>query len=94
MNLQNAKFLLNEYRNQNYNSSFRDESELAQAIDVVLPTLNNLLIRNNPSKPKVNRSEIFTQYNCSVCNCRLDIPQLIIVEYCPKCGQKIDWGDE
>ena len=42
MNLQNAKSLLNEYRNQNYNSTFRDENELAQAIDKVLPRLKKV----------------------------------------------------
>lgn len=29
--------ILNDYRNQNYNSTFRDEVELASAIDVILP---------------------------------------------------------
>lgn len=42
MNLINAKGILNEYRNQNYNSPFRDERELAQAIDKVLPRLAKL----------------------------------------------------
>lgn len=54
-----------------------------------------LIERDKPIKPKKTyfTTDEITQYNCSVCNSRVDIPQLIQVNFCPKCGQRLDWGE-
>jgi rubrerythrin len=50
--------------------------------------ISKLVERDTPKKPIVNIDNEIKEYNCGVCVCRLDIPQ----NFCPKCGQRIDWS--
>ena len=59
-----------------------------------LEILEKLVERDKPMKPIKDNRHVFTQYNCKVCNSRVDIPQLKEINYCPKCGQRIDWSDD
>lgn len=54
--------------------------------------LIKLIERDTPKKPIVNIDNEIKEYNCGVCVCRLDIPQLREVNFCPKCGQRLDWN--
>ena len=54
--------------------------------------LYDLVERDIPKKPFVNIDNGIREYNCGVCVCMLDIPQLKELNFCPKCGNRIDWG--
>lgn len=53
-----------------------------------------LIERDKPIKPKKYyfATDEIAKYNCSICNSMLDIPQLIQINFCPKCGQRLDWN--
>lgn len=71
-----------------------EENEvLLNHIEYNLNKLYELIERDTPMKPTQDNSHVFRQYNCKVCNSRLDIPQLKEVNFCPKCGQRLDWSD-
>ena len=73
------------------------DEENAVLLDNIEYNLNKfceLIERYTPMKPAQDNSHVFRQYNCKVCNSRLDIPQLKEVNFCPKCGQRIDWSNE
>lgn len=57
-------------------------------------TLLELVERDTPKKPFVNVLNGIREYNCGVCVCSLDIPQLREVNFCPKCGQRLDWNEK
>lgn len=59
----------------------------------VLEPLRLLDKRDTPVKPFVNVLNGVTEYNCGVCVCMLDIPQLKELNFCPKCGQRLDWSE-
>jgi len=59
-----------------------------------LKVINDLVKRDTPKKPIVNIDNEIKEYNCGVCVCSLDIPQLEELNFCPKCGQRLDWGEE
>ena len=54
--------------------------------------LISLIERDTPKPPIINTNHVIIQHNCSVCLCRLDIPQLKEGNFCPKCGQRI-WSE-
>ena len=54
--------------------------------------LISLIERDTPKSPIKNTNHIFALHRCSVCVCILDIPHLKEVNFCPKCGQRIDWS--
>lgn len=55
--------------------------------------LQSLGERDTPKKPINDTNHVIRQHNCSVCKRRVDIPQLIEVNFCPKCGQRLDWSE-
>lgn len=57
-----------------------------------LKCLEPLVERDTPMKPKAIYGEVFKKYNCSICNSTLDILGVKEVNFCPKCGQRIDWS--
>lgn len=91
MTSKEAKKILNEYRNRNYNSTFRDELELAKAIDTILPKYVELVERDTPMLPiklKWNNTENY-YYVCPKCEewvARTD------EVFCHECGQRLDWS--
>ena len=54
--------------------------------------LEKLVERDTPKKPFVNILNGIREYNCGVCICSLDIPQLEELNFCPECGNRIDWS--
>ena len=44
-------------------------------------------------KPKGSSGPVFKKYNCSVCNSTLDILGVREINFCIKCGQRIDWSE-
>ena len=66
-----------------------DNSELGSIIIVEsVNVLEKLVECDTPMKPKMSFGKF-----CYVCNSTLYIPQLREVNFCPKCGQKIDWSE-
>ena len=68
---------------------------------VVLPRLNayealeKLVERDTPKKPITNKIIYdIEEHFCPVCNSTLDLEDIIEINYCVKCGQKIDWNKE
>ncbi len=55
--------------------------------------LISLIERDTPKSLIKNTNHVITKHNCPVCVCRVDIPQLIEVNFCPKCGQRLDWSE-
>lgn len=53
-----------------------------------------LIERDTPKPPIKITIHAITQHNCSACKRRLYISQLKEVNFCPKCGQRIDWRNE
>lgn len=93
MTINKAKSILNEYRNQNYNSSFRDETELANAIDVVLPKYTELENRDTPMQVQIKYSVhkyayILERQECPSCSKPIIYSQ---PNYCGHCGQRLNW---
>ena len=64
----------------------KDDLEYEKAVEV----LEQLVNRDTPKKPIMNNNHEIREHNCGVCLCRLDIPQLKEVNFCPKCGQRLD----
>ena len=89
--------LLNIYRNRNYNSSDKDERELAMAIDQVLPEFVKLVERATPMKPTKRNASSTPQ--CPSCGSQ-EVRQEQDGDwdrrnnYCPDCGQAIDWNNK
>ena len=54
--------------------------------------LLELVERDTAKKPFVNILNGITEYNCGVCVCSLDIPQIKELNFCPECGNRIDWS--
>lgn len=93
MTSKEAKSILNEYRNKNYNSTFRDELELAKAIDTVLPKYVDLEARDKPMLPiklKWNNTENY-YYVCPKCE---ELVARTDEVFCQDCGQRLDWSNE
>lgn len=65
-------------------TSFKDKNK-------ALEILEELVERDTPMTPIINTNHVIREHNCGVCLCRLDIPQLKEVNFCPKCGQRLDW---
>lgn len=70
---------------------YPENNDEIQLVRYAIKMAMNLAERNTPMKPTQDNSHVFRQYNCKVCNSRLDIPQLKEVNFCPKCGQRLDW---
>ena len=50
------------------------------------------MARQEPKTPRVNELGGGFYYKCHWITCDTDINRFM--EYCPKCGQKIDWSDK
>lgn len=55
-----------------------------------------LVEKQIPKKPDMMRFKKYDGYNIGFCQCGavLDTSMIDDVNYCHKCGQRIDWGDE
>lgn len=53
--------------------------------------LNKLTERDTPKATIKKIKVIYTQHKCPVCACRLEMIPLEEVNFCPKCGQRLDW---
>jgi hypothetical protein len=64
--------------------------------DVVLEeeiqVLEQLVERDTPKSTIKKTKVIYTQHECPICVCRLDMIPLEEVNFCPKCGQRLDWS--
>lgn len=74
-----------------YPNFLKDDVRYKESIEFIEKRLNELEKRDTPKKPIVNIINGIREYNCGVCVCMLDIPQLREVNFCPKCGQRLDW---
>lgn len=95
MTSKEAKSILNEYRNRNYNSSIFKEYELAKAIDIVLPKYVELESCDTPMK--VIKTQNWS-YHCPKCKDEIDVSNVDfdskqVYKYCHHCGQKLDWSN-
>ena len=93
MTKQEAKNILNEYRNKNYNSTNKDEVELANAINVILPTYTELEKRDTPMQVQIKYSVhkyayILERQQCPNCSKPIIYSQ---PNYCGHCGQRLNW---
>lgn len=51
--------------------------------------------RATPKKPKMMRIKKYDGYNLGICKCGKDVDtSLDEVNFCPRCGQALDWSDE
>lgn len=94
MTSKEAKSILNQYRNRNYNSILFQEHELAKAIDTVLPKYVDLEARDTPIKV-IKTPDWF--YHCPRCKDEIDVSNVDftskqIYRYCYHCGQRLDWS--
>lgn len=60
----------------------------------MLKDIKELIERDAPVKPFINILNGVREYNCGSCVCNLDIPQIKELNFCPECGQRLDWSDE
>ena len=67
-----------------YHWSIKDKNK-------ALEILEELVEKDTPKKVIVNIDNGIRKYNCGVCVCILNIPQLKEVNFCPKCGQRLKW---
>ena len=59
--------------------------ETIESVEFALEAMN----KQDPMKPTPERTRYGMVYDCNVCNCGLEPHN----NYCPSCGQKIDWED-
>ena len=86
MTKEKAKNILNDYyRNKNYNSTNKDEVELANAINVILPNYSELDKRDTPMKVKAWSGRCPNCGGPEVRNSGFD--------FCQECGQRLDWEE-
>ena len=58
-------------------------------------TIQKLVDRATPKKPKMMRVKKYDGYNLGICKCGKDVDtSLDEVNFCPRCGQALDWSDE
>ena len=59
-----------------------------------MQTIKSALEKQIPKKPKIYNN-IYPKdlYECPLCECGLRANASWKDNYCPKCGQKIDWSD-
>lgn len=58
-------------------------------------TIQKLVDRATPKKPKMMRVKKYDGYNLGICKCGQEIDtSLYKVNFCPNCGQALDWSDE
>ena len=70
---------------------FKDNGEIFEAIDV----LKELVEKATPKKPEMMRIKKYDGYNIGICKCGKTIDTSLDddINFCPKCGQAIDWSD-
>jgi len=86
---------LNKYRNQNYNSTNKDEIELSMAIDTVLPKYVKLEKRDTPMKPLIDKLDLWDEHKCPICESIVwEVHVHKDENFCNKCGQRLDWSKE
>lgn len=58
--------------------------------------LKELVEKTIPKKPEMMRIKNYDGYNVGICKCGKTIDTSLDddVNFCPKCGQAIDWSDE
>lgn len=71
-------------------------SYLSDAYRNDISTLSELVERATPKNPKMMRIKKYDGYNIGICECGNTIDTSLDddVNFCPKCGQAIDWSDE
>lgn len=62
--------------------------------ETTMNIIEQLVERDTPKKPKESNLYGDIKHTCSVCNSILTIPVLKEINFCPKCGQRIDWSKE
>lgn len=64
--------------------------------EIVIEYVEKFQQKQKPKKPKMMRIKKYDGYNIGICQCGaiLDTSMVEEVNYCPKCGQRIDWSDE
>ena len=79
--------IISEYRVEKYIISNKD-------IDDAIDSLEELINRDKALQvdEETEHIEVYadTYYNCPNCNKEIEIH----TNYCPYCGQKLDWGNE
>lgn len=99
--------ILNKYRNSHYNSVNKEEREIANALNVMLPEYVKLLEINTPKKiiketisHYINAEDYYKvdYYKCPSCEKTVlrdrwqDITVHTTNKHCQQCGKKLDWS--
>lgn len=72
------------------------EEDKATAMEHDIDTLQELVDKATPRKIDMMRYEKYDGYNIGICKCGKTIDTSLDdeINYCPKCGQRIDWRDK
>ena len=70
--------------------------ELAEDYDFndTLEKMQELSIRDTPMKVNSYAGSIFREYKCQCGQHFNSFYHLVEINFCPKCGQRLDWGEE
>lgn len=83
--VKNARDVYNKREKEYYLEMIRKTADYAETLETELERLQKKEIPMKPFKTDNN-------YNCEVCHKWLNIKYKH--NYCPSCGQKLDWSDE
>ena len=93
----------NKYQIVDYDDEFGADIYLYESYKEEFDLLQELVDKATPKKVDKNTKGIFpnndtylsyhTTYACPNCNCKLHLDWHEKRNYCPECGQKLDWSD-
>ena len=78
-------YLIRQAMTQTKRNSLMNKN--SKALDI----LEKLVERDTPKATIKKIKVIYTQHKCPICACRLEMIPLEEVNFCPKCGQRLDW---
>lgn len=72
------------------------ESDCSCEKRIAVETLQELVDRATPKKPEMMRIKKYDGYNIGICECGNTIDTSLddCANFCPNCGQALDWVDE
>ena len=82
-----------------YPNFLKDDVKYKESIEVIEKRLNELEARDTPMKVnyyKVNyyAGRVFKEYKCKCGQHFNSFYHLVELNFCPKCGQRLDWEEE
>ena len=77
-----------------YPNFLKDDVKYKESIKVIEKRLNELEKRDTPMKVKYYAGSVFKEYKCKCGQHFNSFYHLVEINFCPKCGQRLDWEEE